>query len=132
MKSSIPLNVIRVIAFILLLAGAIDSVYRTLQTGRNNASFILPALFVSWVLSPFVALLLADIASKRWAVFTPFALYGLMVACSIGSLVGYSGMLSPPNAKPAGIFLIVPLLSWLLIAIVALFSRRLSRKNDSL
>jgi uncharacterized membrane protein len=58
-----------------------------------------------------------------------------MLFLTLGSLVSYSGVLSPPGTKPAFVFLVVPLISWLLMAIVipitASLSRRLSRRSDS-
>lgn len=82
-----------------------------------------------------MALLVANVVSKRWSVPCRITLYSLMLVLTLGSLVGYSGILSPPGTKPAAVFLIVPLISWLLIAIVipiaASLSRKLSGRSDS-
>jgi hypothetical protein len=134
LKKTIPLNLLRIIALAFVVAGAMASLGLMLHAGRNNKSILLVLLFAAWVLSPFVGLLVANLAAKRWSRTVCIALYCLMIVLTLGSLVGYSGALSPPGSKPAGVFLIVPLLSWLLIAIVipvaASRSRRLSRKND--
>jgi len=121
-------NLLRIMA---VLVGAAGSVGLTLYTGRHNDSVLLIVLFATWVLSPFMALLVANMVSKRWLVSTRVTLYILMLVITIGSLVSYSGALSPPRTKPAFVFLVVPLISWLLMTIVipiaAWLSRRLSR-----
>jgi hypothetical protein len=103
-----------------------------LIAGHRNDSRILLALFAIWVLSPFVALVLANLISKRWSVLTRATLHGVMLILTMGSLAIYGNMVStPPGSKLAVPFLVVPLGSWLLITIVtpmaALLSRRLSR-----
>ena len=112
------LNIINKLLTVLLLIGSGVSLYFVLHTGRNNKSAVLVGLFVIWVLSPFLALILANLLSRTWSSTTRKVLYGLIVLVIIGSLVGYAGVFSPAGAKPAAIFLLVPLISWLLIAIV--------------
>lgn len=135
MKKIFTLSLLRVLALIATLIGSGISLGLVLQAGHNNKSVLLIGLFVSWVLSPFIALMVANVVSKLWSVFTRLTLYSLMVIITLASLVGYWGGLSSPGMKPAFIFLIIPLISWLLIVIVipiaALVSRRLSRKSDS-
>jgi hypothetical protein len=126
---------LRTVAMIAVLAGASGSVGLMLRVGHRNNSRILLALFGIWVLSPFIALVWANVVSKRWSVLTRAALYSLMLVLTLGSLAAYGEVaLGPPRAKPAFIFLVVPLASWLLIAIVipvaAFLSGRLSRKGD--
>ena len=79
------------------------------------------------MLSPFVALFVANIILKHSLVRVRVILYSLILVVAVGSLAGYSGALSPPGVKPAGIFLVVPLISWVLIALVTLMARALSR-----
>ncbi|SRR5258706_11059992 len=134
-KKILPLSLLRTIAIVVVLVGAGASLALMFRAGHNNKSVLLLGLFAIWVLSPFVALLVANIVSKNWSVLTRLALYILMLFLTFGSLVGYSGVLSPPGTKPAFVFLVVPLISWLLIVIVipiaASLSRRLSRRSDS-
>ena len=134
-KKDLRFSLLRTIAVVVVLAGAIGSLGLTLYAGRNNKSVLLIALFFIWVLSPFIGLLVANVFVKRWSDLFRVNLYSLMVILALGSLVAYSGVLSPPGAKPAGVFLIVPLISWLLIVIVillaAVMSRRLSGRNDN-
>ena len=123
------LGLLRAAALIAVLAGAVGSVGLTLHAGRHNNSRILLVLFALWVLSPFVALVWADVVSKRWPVLTRATLYSVMLVLTLGSLALYGDVaLGPPRAKTAFVFVVVPPASWLLIAvsvaIAALISRR--------
>jgi hypothetical protein len=129
------LAVLRAAALIAVLAGAVGSVGLTLHAGRRNDSRILMVLFALWVLSPFMALILANAVSKRWSVHTRATLYSVMLVLTLGSLAIYGVVaLGPPRAKTAFVFVVVPPASWLLIAIVvpmaALISRTRSRRGD--
>ena len=120
-------------ALIVVLAGAAASLILMFNAGRNQKSILLIILFTIWVLSPFTALLIANVIAKRWTIPTRISFYLLMLFITLGSLLGYSGSLNPPGTKPAFKFLIVPMVSWLLIVIVFLIagsrSRKLARKN---
>src|SRR5258708_35556276 len=123
MKKMLTLTLLRKIALVVIVAGAGASLAFMLHTGRNNNSVLLVVLFAIWVLSPFAGLLVATMISTRWLPATRVSLYCLVLVITIGSMIGYSGALTPPGAKPAAIFLIVPLLSWVLMAIVILVAR---------
>jgi len=129
------LCVLRAAALIALLVGAVGSVGLMLHAGRRKDSpRLLLALFAIWVLSPFVALALANIVSKGWSVITRATLYSVMVVLTLGSLAIYGDVaLGSPRAKTAFVFVVVPPASWLLIAtvvsIAALISRRLSHRS---
>ncbi len=111
---------LRAAAMILVVAGAAASLALTLQTGRHNNSRLLLTLFAVWVLSPFIALLLAGAASKRWPVPRRATLYGVMLAIAVGSVAVYGVVaLGPPRAKPAFVFLVVPLASWLVMVVAS-------------
>src|SRR6266446_2284751 len=113
------LGLLRGVAMIVVLAGAGVSVALILRVGHRNNSRVLIALFGIWVLSPSVALLWANLVSKCWPVLTRTTLYSLMLILTLGSLAIYANVaFGPPRAKPAFEFLVVPLVSWLLIAIV--------------
>lgn len=86
------------------------------------------ALFFIWVVSPFIGVLLANVFAKRWSVFFRVTLYILMIVLSLGSLVAYRGVLSPAEVKPTAVFLIVPLISWLVIVSVILLATVMPRK----
>jgi hypothetical protein len=113
----------------------VGSVVFTLMVGRHNESRVLVGLFTVWVLAPFIALGLADRSSRRWSAPTRMALYGVMLILALGSLLIYGTVaLGPLRPKPAAVFLIVPLGSWLLalvvVPLVALVSRRRARRES--
>lgn len=101
----------------MMVTAAAGSLGLLLNAGRKNNSLLLLVLFVTWVLSPYIALLFATVFSKRWPAAKRMTLYILMLVLSLGSLIGYSGALSPSGTKPAFVFLVVPLISWLVIGI---------------
>jgi hypothetical protein len=123
------LRLLHAVVLIAVVVGAVGSVGLMLWVGRRNPSRVLLALFVIWDLSPFIALVLADIVSKRWSVLTRATLYGVMLILTLGSLACYGDVVLRPRPQPAFMFLVVPLGSWLLMTIVvsiaALISRRL-------
>ena len=121
-------------ALISVLVGSPAAVAFTLHAGRRNNSRLLMAIFTLWVLSPFVLLLVACVVSKRWSVLTQATLYTAMPALTLVTLALYGYVaFGPPRAQTAAAFVVVPPVSWLLIAIAvpiaALISRRLSRQG---
>jgi hypothetical protein len=102
------------------------SLILTFHMGRKNNALILTLLFAVWVLSPFIAFLMSEVISKSWSIFARSALYSLIVVLTLGSLLSYGGVLSLPGVKPAFVFLIVPLISWILLVILVLLNERLS------
>src|SRR6266700_2562256 len=80
------LGLLHTVALTAVVAGAGGSVGLMLRVGHRNPSRILLVLFVIWVLSPFIALILADILAKRWSVLTRATLYGVMLILTLGSL----------------------------------------------
>jgi hypothetical protein len=101
-------------------AGAVGSVGLMLYVGRRNASVLLMVIFAVWVIAPFLGVLFADLVRKRGGAM----LHGLMLILAVGSLAIYGWVaFGPPMAKPAGVFLIVPAVSWLLIGAAARRSR---------
>jgi hypothetical protein len=100
------------------LAGAAGSVSLTLYVGRHNNSRLLMLFFAGWVLSPFVALVWASLASKSWLDLRRVTLYSVVLVITLGSLLIYGYVaFGPPRAQTAFVFLVVPAVSWLLIAI---------------
>jgi hypothetical protein len=111
-----------------IAAGAAGAVGFTVYAGRSAPRFLL-ALFLLWVLAPFVAGACAYVISQRWTVVTRATLYSLAPILAIASPVIYGSVaLGPPRAQPAFVFVIVPPASSLLaaaaIAIAALVSGR--------
>jgi phosphate/sulfate permease len=111
------LNPLRILALVVAVVGALGSLAMMFHAGRNNKSVLLMALFTAWVVSPFLVLILAAGIFKRWPFSVRKKLYILMLMVAAVSLVGYSGILSPPHTKPAFMFLVIPLLSWIVMTI---------------
>jgi hypothetical protein len=63
-------NFKRMIALIIVVVGAVGSTYFVLNASRNQKSVLVIACFTAWVLSPFIALLIANATSKRWSIST--------------------------------------------------------------
>jgi hypothetical protein len=128
-------RVLRAAALAFALAGAAGAVGLTLYAGRHNNSLILRLIFVVWVLSPFVAAAWANVVSIRWPVLTRATLHVVTLVLALGSVAIYGavsfGLL---KAKIGTIFLLVPVASWLLMAILvplaAFLSGRLSRRGE--
>ena len=111
------LRPLRIAALIAVVAGAAGSFGLMLHVGRRNNSHVLLVLFTIWDLSPFIALILADIVSKGWPVLTRTSLYSGMLIITLGSLAIYADVaFGPPRPQPAFMFLVVPLASWVLMA----------------
>ena len=129
MKNTLTHNLLRTIALIVVLVGAGVSLVFLFRAGSKQSSVILIGLFVGWVLSPFIGLLVANTVAKRLPFLHLGTLHWLMIILTLGSLIGYSGALSPPETKPAFVFLVIPFASWLLIAVFILLSRWLWKKT---
>jgi hypothetical protein len=85
-----------------------------LRAGRHQQSRILILLFAVWVLSPFLAGVLAHIASERWSILTRKTLSVVMLVLTVGSLIIYGNTaFGHSTAKVGFVFLMVPLASWL-------------------
>ena len=129
------LSLLRAAALIALVVGATGSLVFMFRAGQHTPRLLL-ILFTIWVLSPFVALLWANTVSKRWSVLTRGTVYCVTLIVTLASLAIYGEWI---NVRPAGsanafLFVIVPPVSLLLIAIVvpmaALLSGKLSRRDS--
>lgn len=122
-------------ALIVVVAGAAGSLGLMFRAGRRQNSKILLLLFAIWVLSPFIALVGANVVSKRWSILTRATFDSVMLLITLGTLAIYSDVaFGHATAKVGFVFLVVPLASWLLIGIVpvaAFLFGRLSRGDDS-
>ena len=121
---------LRSTALTAVLAGAVGSVGFCLHAGRNSPQRLLIALIAAWVLAPFMGLLLTHLFSKRWSVLTRKTLYVVMLAVAVGSLAVYwNDMVRPRTAQPAAMFVLVPAVSWLVMAIVLPIAAFVSRRG---
>jgi hypothetical protein len=126
----VPLSSLRVTALVILLLSCGGSVWLMFRVASRDESVFIGWLLVAWVLSPFLALAITSAVSGPWSVTTRLTLYSVMVFIGLCSLIGYSGALSPPGAKPLAAFHVVPLVSWLLMAIVIPLAAILSNKHE--
>ena len=110
--------VLRTMAFLAVAAGAAGSLSFMFLAGSRQRSMLLMALFTVWVLSPFVALGWAARISVRWPSSASAAICVGILVLAVFSLLMYSGVMPMPRgSRPAAVFLLVPLASWVLIAI---------------
>jgi len=127
---------LRAVSLVAVVAGAVGSLGFMFRAGQRTPRFLL-VLFTIWVASPFVALLWANIVSKRWSVVTRATLYGVTLVVTLGSLAIYGELivLRPPGSRSTPLFVLVPPVSCVLMAIVvpiaASISRRRSRRSAS-
>jgi hypothetical protein len=125
------LGVLHAVALGAVVAGAAGSVGLMLRASRRTPRLLL-VLFVIWVLSPFVALAWVAVASKRWSVPTRATLYCVALVLTLGSLAIYGGLVSPPaGSARAFVFVAVPPISWLLLAVAVPVAAFLSRRRSA-
>ena len=129
MKKILSGSLIQGVALVLALGGLAGSLKMVLDTGKNNPSTLLVTLFLVWVASPFIAIFTALWVSRRWPFGVMAWLYFLILVIVAGSLAFYSGWLEVTGTKPAFKFLVIPPVSWLLIAVFFEVARRQSRKH---
>jgi len=100
-----------------LLAGAAGSVLLMMRAGSRQRSVVLILLFTGWVLSPFIALALANVRARNWQPHMRTALYGAVLGVTFISISVYVLSAIIPGTKAGFIYLVVPAACWLLIAL---------------
>jgi hypothetical protein len=123
-------GVLRAVGRPAAVVGAMGSVGLMIWVGHRNPSWLLLLMFVIWVIAPFAGLILADMRSANWSMLTRATLHALMLILAVGSLAAYADVLLRPRSQPAAMFLVVPVLSWLLMAIALTVAMLMS--GDSL
>ena len=127
-------DLLRLLAIIIVLVGVVGSLALMFQAGHNQRSVFLIVAFTAWVISPFIALVVASVKSKHWLLADRITFYFILLLIIAGSLISYSGAFDIHGTKTAFKFLIVPLISWLVIGIVILVvgwrAKRISRKSS--
>lgn len=120
-------RLLRTAALIAVVAGAVGSLGLMLGAGRNTPRLLL-ALFLVWVLAPFVALAWASMASKRWPVPTRATRYCVALVIALVSLALYGNVVLPLAGSPGAFgYVVVPPGACLLMAIVVPIAALLSR-----
>lgn len=109
----------RVSALVVLVAGCVGSVALMLRAGRASPQHVVMLLMSIWVAAPFAMLFAADRRSIQWRRAARYTLYGLMFALAPISLMIYANdqTLRPAHVSAAFLFVLVPPLSVLVIAI---------------
>jgi len=113
------LGLLRGAALVAVVTGAAGSTGLMFRASQHPPRVLL-ALFTIWVLSPFVALLWANLVSKRWLMASRVTLHCTTLIVTLGSLAVYGGLV---DVKPAGsanafLFVVVPGASWMLMTMV--------------
>lgn len=99
------------------------------RAGARQRSVVLILLFSGWVLSPFLALALANLRSTNWQPPARTALYGVMLGVSFISLSVYTLQAVMPGLKAGFIYLVVPGACWVLIGMALATTAALSPKR---
>jgi hypothetical protein len=119
----------RALAMLAIVVGGAGSLALMLRAGSRNPSLLLIAVFAVWVLAPFVGLGIAQKRSERWPDLARGMLYAAILIIAAGSLIIYYNVLMHPPRKAAFPFLVVPLASWIVMAVVIGVVSRLSRRG---
>src|SRR6476659_10648073 len=91
------LPLLRTSALVAVLVGAAGSVGLMLWEGRRNESRMLLIFFALWVLSPFLALGLACIASKRWSSVSRTTFHVVTLTFTLATLAIYGNAVVGPS-----------------------------------
>jgi hypothetical protein len=125
------LGILRSVAVVVAIAGAAGSMAFMFRVGHRAPGFLL-VLFALWILSPFVALIWANMVSHRWSLVTSATLFSLTLALTLASVAVYGAVaLGPRRSTPAFWFLVVPLASWLLMTTVVPLAAWMSRRRGA-
>ena len=121
---------LRVVALLVLLAGAAGSVAFMLRAGQRTPAFLL-IIMVAWVLAPLAALAWGTAVSRRWSVPIRWTLCVLSLALPAASVAIYGNVfdVAPQGSANAFRFVMTPAASWLLIAIAVATAAVVSRKR---
>ncbi len=126
-------RVLCIASYIAIVAGTVGSIGLMWRTSPNMPP-ILVLLIGLWVISPFVLLAFGDVLAKRWPLMSRATIYVLALILTIASLAIYRSVaFGPPRPKPAFFFVLIPPISWLVIAtgvgVTALVSRKRSTRS---
>jgi ABC-type Mn2+/Zn2+ transport system permease subunit len=125
--------ILRTTALTAALIAVVVSVALMLRACRFNDSGVALALIAVWILSPMIALVLAEVVARRWLIFGRATVHCLMLVVALGSVIIYGIDVLVPLSPRAGFpYALVPAVSWALIAmvlVVAAFRTRARAKN---
>jgi hypothetical protein len=108
----------RAAAVIALVIGTAASLVFEIRGGRRNPSQLLVAGIALWVISPCLLLFIANAISARWSTKGRLMLYGLTMIVALVPLIFYGDQsLRPAHTSAAFLFIAIPPILWLVIAI---------------
>ncbi|MDQ6634642.1 MAG: hypothetical protein M3Z10_07775 [Gemmatimonadota bacterium] len=117
-REVLSLEIVRKLALIAVVVGAAGSLGLMLIAGGRNPSRLLIVLFAGWVVAPFIALGWTTVISPGWPVLVRLSVYVVTFVVTLGSFAIYGALvLGALRAKTGFVFLVVPAVSWLLLAI---------------
>lgn len=106
----------RVALLAVLVAAAVASLSLMFRMGGRNPSTLLVALFTGWVASPFVGACVLTIAGRVLSAGGQVGLVVVSLLVAAGALSFYSGAVTVGGTRPAFVYLMIPLASWMLLA----------------
>lgn len=122
-------SLLRIASFIAIVAGIVGSLAFMRRTSPNMPR-LLVVLIGLWVISPFVLLAVGDMLATRWPRLNRATIYALALVLAVASLMIYRAVaFGPPRAKPAFFFVLIPPVSWLVIATALATAALVSRKR---
>jgi hypothetical protein len=124
---------LRIAALIAITVSLALSICLFLRAGQRTPRLLLLAMAV-WVLSPFAILAWLNLVSKPWPILSRVAVHCVTLVITLGTLAVYGDdAVGHRRAQAAFVYVIVPPVSWLLmavtIAVPALIVRRRSRQS---
>lgn len=126
-----PRGRLRSIALCAVLAGAVGSVGFMLHAGSRSPQRLLLVIVAVWVLAPFLVLVFAEMRSKRWSALTRRVLHVVMLVVSFGALAVYwNDLVRPRRSQPAFVFVVVPVVAWMVIVTVVPIAAFISRRRS--
>ncbi|MDQ2666608.1 MAG: hypothetical protein M3Z05_11430 [Gemmatimonadota bacterium] len=116
--------------WVVMVTAAVVGLTAMFIVRSRQRSILLMVLFTGWVLSPFAALTLAHVRSQKWRASTRSILQGGTLIISLGALTMYiSAVARPLKSQPASTFILVPLASWVVLAVVAAIAAVQARRG---
>lgn len=131
MRTGSQISLLKYAALSTIAVGCIGSLAFMHHVGRHNHSIVLVMLFWLWVSSAFGANLWVWFSVGRDSHPAKAPYHLAISAVSLGSL-GIYGFVAfgPPMSKPAFPFLIIPLVSWIIAALLTATLLARGRKNE--
>jgi hypothetical protein len=108
----------RVVVSAALAGAAVGSLVYMFRVGGRNPSAVLVALFTGWVLSPFVGACVLTIGSKGLSAGRQVSVFFMSLVIATGAVGLYGGAITVVGTRPAFLYLMVPLVSWVLLVLL--------------